>query len=96
MVNPRRVLTAALALAALMASGCEKKIAAVCEEKCGSAAQTCVDSTAQDEATAEERGCEGEFEAYASCADAKATCTSGVLDTTACAAEITALTACKQ
>lgn len=97
MAHLRRFVTAALALAALMSSGCEKKITAVCEEKCGSSAQTCIDSSEKSEATAEERGCEGEFEAYASCADAKATCDNGVLDAkSACASEIQALDACMQ
>lgn len=96
--HPYRLLTAVLALtAALVATGCEKKIDAVCAAKCGSAAQTCTDTGEKAEATAEERGCEGEFESYVSCLDEKATCTNGVLDGTGpCAAEITALDACMQ
>lgn len=93
-----RALPLILALAALLASGCEKKIAAVCETKCASAAdiQTCTDSNAQAEATAEERGCESEFEDYAGCLDLHATCTKGVLDGTACTTEAAALAACNQ
>ena len=88
-----------LVVTILLASGCDKKIADVCATKCANAAdvQTCTDSNATAEATAEERGCESEFEGYASCLDAKGTCTKGVLDgTTACATEIKALDACLQ
>jgi hypothetical protein len=95
MAHARPFVIAALALTALSSSGCEKKITAVCEEKCGGAAAACIDASEAAEATPEERGCEGEFEAYASCADAKATCEGGVLDAkAACAAEIDALDAC--
>ena len=91
--------TAGLSLTALLASGCDKKIADVCATKCADAAdvQTCTSSNATAEATAEERGCEAEFEAYASCLDAKGTCTKGVLDgTTACPAESKTLQTCLQ
>lgn len=92
---PRPFVTAALALVALMASGCEKKISAVCEEKCGTFAQTCKDINEKNEDTAEERGCETEFEAFASCADAKATCVGGTLEADIpCAAERKALDDC--
>jgi hypothetical protein len=99
MSTSRRSVTVVLALTAVLTSGCEKKIGAVCEEKCGSAAdvKTCSDSEATAEATAEERGCESEFEEFASCADAKAVCTNGSLDAAKpCAAEIAALDACVQ
>jgi hypothetical protein len=102
MSTPRRFtarsLTAGLFLTAALASGCGKKIAAVCETKCAAAdVQTCTDTSATAEATAEERGCESEFEDYVSCLDAKGTCTKGVLDgATACATEIKALDACLQ
>lgn len=90
-----RMLTVPFALAlALTATGCEKKITAVCEDKCGSSADACIAAEEQAEATAEERGCEGDFEAFASCAADKATCTAGVLDASACAAEAAAVTAC--
>lgn len=94
-----RFLGTGVLLTALMASGCGKKIADVCATRCATAAdiQTCTESSATSEATAEERGCESEFEGYASCLDAKGTCTKGVLDgTTPCAAEIKALSACLQ
>ena len=90
-------LTTALALTCLLGTGCGKKIAAVCETKCGSAAdiQTCTDASAKAEATAEERGCESEFEDYVSCLETNATCTKGVLDgATACATQIAAVAAC--
>lgn len=90
----RRVLAVAVSITALSAIGCEKKIDAVCEEKCGSSSQACIDANAKAEATAEERGCEGEFEALAECADEKGTCAKGVLDTSQCAAELKALAAC--
>jgi hypothetical protein len=91
-------LSAVLCFAALLA-GCEKKISAVCEEKCKSTAdvQTCQDATSKAEATAEERGCESEFESYAACLDMNAACTAGTLDaTSACAAEIKALADCEK
>lgn len=82
--------------AALLASGCEKKIATVCEDKCSIGdVQTCQALTDKSEATAEERGCEGEFESYAACLDAHGVCTAGVLAAdVACAAEIKALKDC--
>lgn len=89
------VTGALVSFTALLASGCGEKIDAVCEEKCGADAQTCIDTGAKAEATAEERGCESEFESYVSCAGDKGVCTKGVLDATKpCAAEITALAAC--
>jgi len=91
-----RLHVAALAFAALAAAGCDKKIDAVCEEKCGSAAAACQTASATAEATAEERGCEGEFEALVGRLDAKSTCAGGALDPTPCAAETKALDACMQ
>ena len=85
-----------VALTALLAAGCEKKIASVCEEKCSAAdVTTCQTAQQKSEDTAEERGCEGEFEDYASCLDAHGTCTAGTLAAdTACATEIKALKEC--
>src|SRR5690349_9077538 len=95
MFASRRFVTAALALAALLAAGCDKKIDAICEAKCGSAAAACTEQGEKAEATAEERGCEGEFESFVSCVDQNGTCTNGVLDATAaCAAEIKAVDDC--
>jgi hypothetical protein len=100
MPTPRRLAPLSLAMflfVTLVASGCGKKIAAVCEAKCGSTAdiQTCTDSSATAESTAEERGCESEFEDYVACLELHATCTKGVLDAAnACATETAALTAC--
>lgn len=93
-ISPRSIVV--IALASLLSAGCEKKIAAVCEEKCSIAdAATCQALTDESEATAEERGCEGEFEEYAACLDASGVCTAGVLAAdTACAAEIKALKDC--
>ena len=94
--HPHRLLTAALLLlTASLVVGCGKKIEAVCEEKCGSDAATCISKGEASEATAEERGCESEFESYVSCADEKGTCTNGTLDATApCAAELEELGTC--
>jgi hypothetical protein len=94
MTLSRFFLVGGLCVAAALTSGCEKKITAVCEAKCGGDAQTCVDFYEKAEATAEERGCEGAFEEFASCADAKASCKEGVLDTTGCGSEINELEEC--
>lgn len=81
----------------LLLAGCGEKIEAVCEKKCGEDAQICIEAGEKAEGTAEERGCESEFEAYVSCADEKGKCTSGVLVVeSGCETEIKALDACTE
>jgi hypothetical protein len=94
MTLSRWFLAGGLCVTAALAAGCEKKITAVCEDKCGSDAQACIETYEKAEATAEERGCEGQFEEFASCAADKASCKEGLLDVTACAKEIGEIAAC--
>ena len=50
---PRPVLLGCLCLVLACASGCGKKIDAVCEEKCGDAANRCLQANGMAEALAE-------------------------------------------